>query len=210
MKAFFRSIHLYLGLAAGLVIIFSAITGAILVFEEEIEHIIHNKRFYVKPSGKILSLDKITETALNAVPKSRLFSVIVHSGQDRTIEVWLIAPKAGDKPGIIAYINPYTGKIAELFNRKESFFTKVEMLHRFILGKKGGVGQWITGISTLFFFFILLTGIILWWPKTKKILFHRLKIKTDGSFKRLNRDLHIVTGFYTSIFLIVIVMTTLR
>ena len=61
----------------------------------------------------------------------------------------------------------------------------------------------------MIFLFILITGIILWWPRTKKILVQRLKIKKNAGWKRLNHDLHLVFGFYSSIFLFIIAFTGL-
>jgi uncharacterized iron-regulated membrane protein len=99
--------------------------------------------------------------------------------------------------------------VIEQFSKKQSFLFTVEMLHRFLLAGKNSAGDMIVGLSTLLFLFILITGVILWWPKTKNIMRQRFKIKFDGSGKRLTHDLHIVTGFYTSIFLIIIVLTGL-
>jgi uncharacterized iron-regulated membrane protein len=118
-------------------------------------------------------------------------------------------PKGGGKPALVAFVNPYTGAVVEVFNRRESFFFQVEMLHRFLLTGNEGIGKTIVGVSTCFFFFILVTGLILWWPKTKNILRQRLKYKFNAGFKRLTHDLHLVTGFYTSLFLIITVMTGL-
>jgi uncharacterized iron-regulated membrane protein len=59
------------------------------------------------------------------------------------------------------------------------------------------------------FLFILITGIVLWWPQNQKILRQRLKLKLDGGWKRINHDLHIVVGFYAAIFLFVFAFTGL-
>jgi len=72
----------------------------------------------------------------------------------------------------------------------------------------GNTGKLITGISTLVFLFILSTGIILWWPKTKAKLKQHLTIKWSG-WKRINHDLHIVIGFYCAIFLFAFAFTGL-
>jgi uncharacterized iron-regulated membrane protein len=82
-------------------------------------------------------------------------------------------------------------------------------LHRWLLGGSKSIGKYIVGIATLLFLVILITGIILWWPKTKKILVQRLKIKQTAGWKRLNNDLHIVLGFYSAIFLFVFAFTGL-
>jgi uncharacterized iron-regulated membrane protein len=72
-----------------------------------------------------------------------------------------------------------------------------------------GPGKIIVGVSTFTFLFILITGIILWWPKNKKMIQQRLALKWSAGWKRINHDLHIVIGFYTAIFLFVFAFTGL-
>ncbi|POY38455.1 hypothetical protein C3K47_03410 [Solitalea longa] len=243
MKVFFRNIHLYLSLAAGLIIFTSCLTGTILVFEEEIEHSLYANRYFVTSQGERLPLTQVVKSAVESTPKAKLSSVKVYHEANRSVEVSITVPekkghkeqmdkakaeqkpeakstdkrgpKSKDKknekrkPTITVYVDPFTGKVLDVVNPRESFFFTVESIHRWLLGGKDSIGNFLTGFSTLFFFFILITGIILWWPKTKKILYQRLKIKFDGGWKRLVHDLHIVTGFYLSIFLIVIVLSGL-
>lgn len=238
MKVFFRTIHLYLSLAAGIVIFCSCVTGTVLVFEKEIEHSLHPKRYYVEPQQTRMPLAQLIKAALKQAPKAKFASAMVYSDAGRTVEIGVMVPekkdkkeksaqtgkskpaaaaqgktdkgaKEGGKPNLTVFVNPYTGQVTGEYNRRQSFLFSVEMFHRFLLAGKDSVGDWIVGISTLLFLFILITGVILWWPKTKNIMRQRLKIKWDGSTKRLVHDLHIVTGFYTSVFLIVIVLTGL-
>ncbi|MBB6128078.1 PepSY-associated TM helix domain-containing protein [Mucilaginibacter lappiensis] len=237
MKVFFRTIHLYLSLAAGIIIFCSCFTGTMLVFEKEIQHALHPQRYAIKPEGNRMALANLVPTALKQVPKAKLSSVMVYNDPEHATEIAVSipekkkndaempAPKAGksekghdhkdkkpkadEKPNITLFVNPYTGQVMEQFNRRQTFMYKVEMFHRFLLGAKNSLGDWIISLSTLIFLFILITGVILWWPKTKAIMRQRLKIKWDGSTKRLTHDLHIVTGFYTSIFLIIVVLTGL-
>ncbi|RYY95424.1 MAG: PepSY domain-containing protein, partial [Chitinophagaceae bacterium] len=123
------------------------------------------------------------------------------------------APKAGAKPerqpGFTIFVNPYTGAILEKYSYRETAFYTVFALHRWLLGGEGSVGKYIVGISTLLFLFILITGIILWWPRTRKIMQQRLSIKWGASWKRVNHDLHLVLGFYSAIFLFVFAFTGL-
>lgn len=231
MKIFLRNVHLYLALAAGLVIMLSCATGAILVFEDELDHMVNSKRYEVVPGDERLPLEALLKKLRqHNIPKAKLSAVKVFTDPRRSVEFAMVlsekkgmAPqrdkeavkgnekkaKGGGKPGLFVYINPYTGQVLDVYNKRESFFFKVEMLHRFLLGGQNSIGKTIIGLSTLSFLIITLTGIVLWWPKNKKILIQRLKFKTDGSFKRLNHDLHIVTGFYTSLFLLVIIFTGL-
>ncbi len=217
MKKFFRKIHLYLSLSAGIFIIVACVTGSILVFEEEFNHNFNSERYFVKPQKDKLPLNDLVNIAEKAKNEFEVSGIKAFGDVNRSIEINLAEisiekidkKEEKGKQSFTVYINPYNGQILDLENRRESFFKKVEMIHRFLLSKKEGVGHYIMSYSASFLLFILITGIILWWPKSNKILKQRLKIKWDGNNKRLIHDLHVVVGFYTSVFLIFIVMTGL-
>ena len=228
MKVFFRRIHLYLGLSAGLVIMICCLTGAILVFQKELEQVFHKQRYFAQEGEKRLSLDSLVAGVKKNYPGAKVNSVKVYINNERTTEVNVTVvdkkqnttqPTTATKkqeprtvqrsPTFTAYVNPYTGEVVELYNSRQGFFYNVMALHRWLLGSNNGPGKYITGVATFIFLFILITGIILWWPKTKKILSQRLKIRSTAGWKRLNHDLHIVLGFYSSIFLFVFAFTAL-
>ncbi len=234
MKIFFRNIHLYLSLAAGLVIITACSTGAILVFEKELEVAFHPERYKVAEGTTQVPLSQLIKQAQEQLPGSKLANLKVYSAANRTVEIGLVAPKkdeeknkapenaSGDKgkkdkpgqggflrPTHTVFVNPYTGNVIEVYSSKGAFFQKVMELHRWLLGKNDGIGKYIVGVSTFIFLFIISTGIILWWPKTKKIFVQRIKVKWDGNWKRLNHDLHLVFGFYAAIFLFIFAFTAM-
>jgi uncharacterized iron-regulated membrane protein len=120
-----------------------------------------------------------------------------------------VAKQAERQSGSTLFMNPYTGQVIEKYSYKETFFYQVFSLHRWLLGSEKGPGKYIIGVSTLIFLFILITGIILWWPRTRNILKQRLKIKWNAGWKRINHDLHLVFGFYSAIFLFIFAFTGL-
>ena len=224
MKVFFRRIHLYLGLAAGLVIMICCLTGAILVFQKELEQAFHKERYFVEEVGKKLSLDSLVAGLKQSYPTAKINSVKLYADEKRTAEINVsiteqnkpsqkaaVAQPRGEQraPTLTAFVNPYSGEVIELYNSRQGFFYNTMALHRWLLGSNNGPGKIITGVATLIFLVILITGIILWWPKTKNILKQRLKLKPTAGWKRLNHDLHIVLGFYSSIFLFVFAFTAL-
>ena len=75
----------------------------------------------------------------------------------------------------------------------------------------GEIGTTIIDFSTLIFTILLITGIVLWWPKNKSARKQRFKFawKKSTSGKRKNYDLHNVLGFYASFIAIVIALTGL-
>jgi len=244
MKIFFRRIHLYLGLAAGLVILVACATGALLVFQKELEQAFNKHRYFTEAKGQRLPLDTLAQRVAAAQPAMTVGSIRIYTDATRNAEV-SVSPKSesgerergakrgasgeqgpggkgpaqgeqarrgggeGRGAGLTVFIDPYTGKIMEVYNARNSFFFKVMALHRWLLGSNEGPGKWITGIATFIFLFILITGIILWWPKTRRILKQRLRVRRDAGWKRLNHDLHVVLGFYSAIFLFVFAFTAL-
>jgi uncharacterized iron-regulated membrane protein len=63
------------------------------------------------------------------------------------------------------------------------------------------LGGYITGVSAILFTIGVLSGIALWVPRKIKSWKQGFKIKTSGSWKRTNQDLHNTLGFYACIFL---------
>ncbi|KAA9324996.1 PepSY-associated TM helix domain-containing protein [Adhaeribacter soli] len=236
MKIFFRNIHLYLSLAAGLVIAVVCFTGAALTFEKELNAWIYPERYHVQVGTQKASLDQMVAVVKGLKPEVKVSSVKVFNDPTRTIEIGYTdeKEKAGDKGAVgkekengsktgekgeqkgekgkgkngkVAYFNPYTGELIATSGQKTPFFQTMFGLHRWLLVQ--GPGKIVVGVSTIFFLFIIATGIVLWWPKNKKILKQRLTMKWDGGWKRLNHDLHLVIGFYTAIFLFAFAFTGL-
>lgn len=227
MKKLFRIIHLYLGLAAGLVITIACFTGAVLVFEKELQEAFHSERYFVQPSGNPLPLEQLVQNVKRDVPEARIASVKIYHDPSRSAEIGVSLPPketsasgptgggrpqavpSGGRPTHTLFVNQYSGEVLDVYSYRETFFYTMFALHRWLLGPNDGIGKYIVGVSTLIFLFILITGVILWWPKTRKVLAQRLKVKWDGNWKRLNHDFHIVLGFYSAIFLFIFAFTGL-
>lgn len=214
-KIFFRRIHLYLGLLTGLVLTITCLTGAILVYEKELKEWLHPSRYYHSEStGQRLSIDEVVSKVKKEL-HTKPNSIKVYNDPKRNVEVSI--PKKSNKevnkvpskrpPSLTVFVNPYTGEIVEVYDNRETFFFFVMDLHRWMLS--GDTGKWIVGSCTLIFLFIIVTGLILWWPKNKAILLQRLKFKWKAGWKRWNHDFHIVIGFYSSIFLFIFAFTGL-
>ncbi|UTX49505.1 PepSY domain-containing protein [Chryseobacterium sp. MA9] len=218
MKLKFRKIayqlHLWLGLTSGLIVVIMAATGCILAFEEELKHIVHPNRYFVENIGrKKLSLSGLTEKAEKVLPEGlKVKRVVMPSDPSRTYVFRTL--KMNDEAWTYwgtylyyyrIYVDPYTGKVQEVEDAKKDFFEIVLDLHRrLLLGEK--IGKMITGYSTLIFAVILLSGLVIWYPRkmSKSMLKGMFFIKTSANWKRINYDIHNVLGFYAVIPLLLI------
>ena len=195
-------LHLWLGLASGIVVFIMGITGCILVFEHEIKAMT-SPWLNVEPQSreKLLPPSKIYTAVQKAIPDKEIHG-LWYNGLDKTIKVDIESDS-------LIYVNPYNGEITGMVNH-EDFFHEIDEGHRYLwLGKE--IGTIITSWATLIFFFLLVSGVILWFPKkwNKTTFKSSFKIKWSARFKRLNYDLHNVLGFYSLILAFLIALTGL-
>lgn len=87
-------------------------------------------------------------------------------------------------------------------------------LHRWLMdapaakGQKS-VGKAVVGVTTLLLVVILVSGLVIWIPRTRKALKHRLKVSCNKGWRRFWYDSHVALGFYAALFLLVMALTGL-
>lgn len=216
IKYWIGQLHLWLGLGSGLVVLIVSSTGCLFVFQKEITESLHKEWYYVRAGAKPLSLVRLQQKA-ERVLGHPVSSIIAFRDPAHTWE--FMAYKDNDTAltifGGIAYyqsvfLNPYTGDVTGRRDYKYDFFMVVKYLHWSLL-LNTPYGQPIVGWSTVVFVILLLTGLVLWWPKkrTKAYKDRSFRIRWKGSLRRVNYDLHNVPGFYSLIPALVIAVTGL-
>ncbi|HVI49507.1 MAG TPA: PepSY-associated TM helix domain-containing protein [Chitinophaga sp.] len=206
VKQITGKLHLWLGLASGLVVLVVALTGSILVFEQEIDLWLNRDVLtttHIHAQRK--SLDELTAAVQQRVIGKEIQRIQVFQEPNRNA-LFMTSDKKPDGRIIVA-VNPYTAEVAGVYSYDKRFFTIVLQLHRYLL--MGETGKLITGISCIIFLLMLVSGMVLWWPRVKQAVKQRFRVKWNASFKRLNWDLHAVLGFYAFLFLFVIAATGL-
>jgi len=106
------------------------------------------------------------------------------------------------------FIHPYEGKVLLVKNHYSGFFDFVLKGHiRLWLPKI--IGEYVVSFSVLFYFIMVISGIILWWPKRKSQRKHKFKFnwKSSTRWKRKNYDLHSIIGFYSSALISTLIFT---
>jgi uncharacterized iron-regulated membrane protein len=96
VKSAFRTVHLWLGLASGLIIVFVCLTGSILAFEQEIEQAWHRERYFVAPATTPrLPLAQLAEAVKAHQPKAKIGGFKLYADPTRTVEVSLAGGSGG-------------------------------------------------------------------------------------------------------------------
>lgn len=216
-KKLIGKLHLWLGLASGLVVFIVSITGCLYAFIDEIRPVVYNNRLRVESTGRptlpVSQLRQIAQRALGVqYPINR---VDISGASDRS---WAFGASQSipgaltyfgeTKYNYTVYVNPYTGRVLEIENSEYEFFSLVLWIHWSLL-LSNDIGQPIVGTAVLVFVILLLTGLVLWWPKNKVARKQRFSVKWNASGKRLNYDLHNIFGFYALTFGLMVSLTGL-
>lgn len=204
MKKALRKLHLWLSIPFGIFITLICLSGASLIFEAEITRWLQPERYYVEQVGeKTLPLGKLAARVAETLPEGvEVTGVTLFSDPERTAQVNIT------KRHSYVYVDPYTGTITGE-SKRPAFFSFMFKLHRWMLGGADSFGKKWVGISTLLFIIILITGVIIWWPRTLEQLGHRLKISANKGWNKFWHDLHVAAGMYVLIFVLAMALTGL-
>lgn len=211
MKKIFRKIHLWLSVPFGLIITLVCFSGAMLVFENEVNEWSRRDLYYVETVKESpLPMDKLLEKVATTLPDGvSVTGVSISSAPGRTYQVSLSKPRRAS-----LYVDQYTGEVKGKSERS-GFFMFMFRMHRWLLdsmnpGNEGIFwGKMIVGVSTLLLVFVLISGIVIWWPRTRKALKNSLTITATKGWRRFWYDLHVAGGMYALIFLLAMALTGL-
>ena len=199
MKKLLIYIHLYAGLIAALFLICISISGAIIAFEPELNHVFHPNLTDVMPVGQPLNWDVFKARVEEQSPGWKLIRFYFSDTPDRSTYVRLRNTSTHKIRHV--YVNQYTGVALGSTEDGSNWILKVHDLHvNFLSGK---VGNQIVTWSTVCLLVLSLSGIVLWWPRWT-FRFHR-----GSPLPRLNRDLHYSVGFWSSLAMFAFAVTGL-
>jgi uncharacterized iron-regulated membrane protein len=197
--------HRWLGFISGLVVVIVSITGCLFVFQDEIQDALYNYRKVAVEQKPFLLPSQLREIAFKYYPTAEKDPMVGYYGKDRPAIVMLSVPKVGTH---YITLNPYTGKFLHDENIDRNFFIVVEYIHLYLL-LPPEIGSQVVGWSVVIFVVLMITGIILWWPKRKSDRKRSFNIKWNGRWRRVNYDLHNVLGFYACSIAVILAITGL-
>jgi uncharacterized iron-regulated membrane protein/flavodoxin len=199
--------HLLAGVTGGVVIFILSFTGFILMYEHQlVEYAERNVREIAVPGAdaRRLSLDEIVVKARERNPKAQPTGIVLRNQPTASVAVGFGRDGA-------TYINPYNGAVLGKGSKLHDWFHDVIDWHRW-LGMEGegrATGRAITGACNLAFFWLAITGLYLWWPRS----WHWRGLKSSLLFnphlsgKARDWNWHNVIGFWSSAVLVVLTLT---
>ena len=187
-------LHLWSGLTLGLLLVVMAVSGALLTFRKQLEHRLDPARFVVQPGATRVAPDELVARAQQAHPAGQLESIRFFGDPTAPFLVYF-----SNKDYV--HLNPYTGAVLGIRSRYGEGFGWLEGLHKF-LHLEPSTGEPITGYSALVFGLIILSGVVLWWPATRRALKAGLTLNPKLTGRPWDLNLHKTLGIYAAIVLL--------
>jgi uncharacterized iron-regulated membrane protein len=190
-------IHLWVGIALCLYMLVIGVTGSILVFESELEHIAYPQLWRTTdPSlGKqTVDLPAVIATVTQAYRGYKITAAYVPDKPGDNFEVFIHQGAAFR----YVFIDANSGRIVGTINPDRSWLVWIIELHFNLLG--GRVGEILNGIGAACLLLLCATGAVVWWAGFKHWT-RGLKVNVHKSWRRINFDLHSAVGFWTLLIL---------
>lgn len=210
MRKTFKQLHLWISIPFGLLVTLICFSGAMLVFEQELTEAAYPDLYRVTPpkDKAVMPVNTLVARVAATLPDSiEVTGVTVSDDPAQAYKVSLSKPRRA-----AVMVDPYTGRVLGRAERP-AFFAKMFGLHRWLLDspQKGqpSVGKTVIGVTTIAFVLILLSGIVIWWPRTVRGLKESLKIPVKRGMRRFWYGLHVAGGMYALVFLLAMGLTGL-
>ena len=165
IRTFLFWLHLACGVVAGTVILIMSVTGVLLTYQRQITAWADMHGYYHEPTAgvRLLPVDELFAKVSAVRPELTPTTVVLRSDPSAPTSMAI-------GTGRQIFVNPYTGAVLGEGNgdRVRAFFRTMVEWHRYVAmaGESRPTGKAITGASNLMFLFIVISGMVLWWPRT--------------------------------------------
>ena len=205
MRDFFLKIHRWLSLPFGIIISIICFSGAILVFSDELNE--SANKIEVPPNSTALTAEQLIEKIKIWKEPNHTFVALHYPTKPDDVAEAQFAELGRQTVAV----NPYTGEKIGMSGSQLVATTK--KIHRWLMmpptDTHGGMslGRIIIGTTAIAMTFIIISGIILWWPRNLTMLKNRLKVCFSMGWKRFIYDSHVSLGIYAAVFLLIMSVT---
>jgi uncharacterized iron-regulated membrane protein len=192
-------VHKYIALSVGIFIATVCLSGASLVFRDDLAPLFTPAISIVPQAPSPGEYQRVLAAVLSRVPDAVSVEIRVPARRDRAADVVLDTPDARR-----LYINPNTGTVVADGATEWLPFDAFFELHRQLLA--GAKGEYFVAAIATLLVVIAITGLILWWPRAWK---QALRIRWSGNRMAVCFELHKATGACFALFLLTNALTGL-
>jgi uncharacterized iron-regulated membrane protein len=196
--------HFYAGLIVAPFLLILSVTGAIYLFNDELDDALHPALRFVEPRAMTMPPSHLVRAALAAHPGTAT-RIDLPAVPERSALVF-VTPATGD-PVRVA-VDPGTGRVLGAFVYTHTLVGIADTVHgSLMLGRWGGIAMELAACWALV---LVATGLYLWWPRGGRwriagMLYPRL----SAGGRAFWRDLHATTGIWAVALIAFLILTGL-
>jgi uncharacterized iron-regulated membrane protein len=205
LRPFLLKCHLYLSLTLGLALVAVALTGAPLVWRDQVDRALNPARYAVTGSTAVLQPQAYIARALGAAGADQRPVELRYPeepGWPLRVATRLIGADGKPAGATIVYLDPPTGDVLGVVGASGSLVGTLHNFHH-MLGMPQYNGRQIVGWIGVAMLFLALSGVYLWWPRNGELL-RALRWKRSPW---TTTNLHHLIGFWISIPLALVSLT---
>lgn len=195
--------HFFAGLIC-LPFIFSlAATGALYLFQHEIDDIVYADLLLrpaaAQPGGAALAPERLVAIAQQAYPgQPRAIALPADARHNAQVDV-----RTSANVTLQVFVDPVSGRVAGGIDESSRLMTTIKHLHSMALVGDGGKA--VIEVVAGWVIVLVLSGAYLWWPRGRR---HGVvSIRPGAAGRAWWRDLHAVTGAFAAVFILFLALT---
>lgn len=157
LRRLWLRLHRWVALSVGWLLVLAGLTGAMLIVAQPLDRVFHPELFVARAAGDT-PLEPLRARVAAEFGAEASFTFRPPRQADETLQVLVRGPWSG-----ILYLNPATGEEQGRRGETEGFLGTLFKLHSTLLIQD--TGKIILAWVALTYLFLLVTGLVLWWPK---------------------------------------------
>ncbi len=211
-KTIWFKIHWFLGITAGVILLITGLSGAIMSFEKEILKAINKDSYLVSVpfEQEKLSTKELLEKFQASNPNAKINSISFSSDKNSSTVITIAGEGENARKGISKYVNPYTAEVLPDLTGKD-FFGFVLRLHRWLAFPQDirEIGKQTVAISTISLIILIISAIVIYWGRIKHAFFKSFTFKFKHKGRAFLSTMHSAIGMWVLPFYLIAALTGL-
>lgn len=194
--------HFYAGLFSAPVLVILAITGALYLFDHELDGWLNRDLARVEAVGSARTLAEQEAAVVAAHPDATLRHVLLPRGPGQATR---FAIRRADGSQADVFVDPYTASVRGETDSTWALMNVVRDLHGNLM--TGEIGSHVVELTACWTLVMLLTGLYLWWPRSWRAAAFVPRSGTSG--RAFLRDWHAIPAMFNAVLVLFLVLTGL-
>ncbi|MFD1332521.1 PepSY-associated TM helix domain-containing protein [Methylopila musalis] len=196
--------HFYAGLIVAPFLLILSVTGAIYLFNDEINDALQAEKRIVAPHATPLPLSRLIAAAEASVPGGRATRIDTWSAPDRSAQAFVTA---GDGTALRVFVDPGTGATLGSHVYERTLVGFADRFHGSLM--LGTFGDGVVELAACWGVVLLVTGLYLWWPRGALRLGDVLVPRLGARGRPFWKSLHGAVGAWTAAVILFLILTGL-